>query len=339
MWGRRHRNGQLGDGLVKTAKTIRTVAICGAGQMGTAAAVSFKRSGYNVLVWNHKRERLSTLVPAATRMESWLDENVGRSPMNKGIIETVSDLEIVDQHADLVLECIVENMEAKVHLFRKLGGCSKRKALFCTTTSGLSITELGSLSGCSQLLVGTHFWNPPHLMPLVEVIRGQDTPLHIVDIVCQIIESIGKTAVRVNSDVPGFIGNRLLHSLWREAINLVERRIATAEDVDLVAKMTFGLRMPVMGPLENMDLVGLDLVEVIHQYLLSDLSDNHQPSASLIDKVRRKQIGLKSGQGFYDWRIRSGEALIEMRNRQIVWQLKFLRELENGLDDARIRDT
>jgi 3-hydroxybutyryl-CoA dehydrogenase len=189
---------------------------------------------------------------------------------------------------------------------------------------------MGRRSGCGHLLAGTHFWNPPHLMPLVEVIRGEDTPEHVIDRVCQLVESIGKRPVRVNRDVPGFIGNRLLHALWREAISLVEKGIATPEDVDLVARLTFGLRMPVVGPLENMDLVGLDLIEKIHQYLLDDLADNHGPSGYITERVQQGNLGAKSGQGFYDWRSRKAEELIQRRDKQIVRQLRYLHELEDS---------
>jgi 3-hydroxybutyryl-CoA dehydrogenase len=166
-------------------------------------------------------------------------------------------------------------------------------------------------------------------MPLVEVIRGQDTPDDVIEQVCQLIESIGKTPVRVNRDVPGFIGNRLLHALWREAISLIEKGIASPADVDLVARLTFGLRLPVVGPLENMDLVGLDLIEKIHQYMLADLADNHAPSAYLTASVQEGRLGVKSGQGFYDWEARSAEQLISRRDKQIIQQLDYLWKLAN----------
>jgi 3-hydroxybutyryl-CoA dehydrogenase len=167
-------------------------------------------------------------------------------------------------------------------------------------------------------------------MPLVEVIRGEDTPDPVIDRVCQLIESIGKTPIRVHRDVPGFIGNRLLHALWREAISLVEKGIAEPEDVDLVSRLTFGLRLPVVGPLENMDLVGLDLIERIHQYLLDDLADNHGPSEYLSTSVQEGRLGVKSGQGFYDWDARNADELISRRDEQIIQQLNYLRNLQAG---------
>ncbi len=129
----------------------------------------------------------------------------------------------------------------------------------------------------------------------------------------------------VNADVPGFIGNRLLHAMWREAIEIVWQGVASAEDVDKVVKMTFGLRLPVVGPFENMDLVGLDLVETIHKYLLADLATNSGPSRLLDEMVRHKKLGMKTGSGFYDWKQRDPAALIEARDQQIVREVKRLR--------------
>jgi 3-hydroxybutyryl-CoA dehydrogenase len=318
-------------------QTIHTISICGVGQMGAAAAVSFKRSGYRILAWDHDPKQLTALPSSVATLESWLDEYTGPTPRKGGTIEMQASPDAVDEQADVILDCIAEDMMQKVELFRRFPACRGRGGIFITTTSGLSITEMGRRSGCGHLLAGTHFWNPPHLMPLVEVIRGDDTHDHIIDTVCQLIESIGKTPVRVNRDVPGFIGNRLLHALWREAISLVEKGIATPEDVDFVARLTFGLRMPVVGPLENMDLVGLDLIEKIHQYLLDDLADNHGPSECLTNSVQRGHLGVKSGQGFYDWGTRNAKALIRRRDKQIIHQLGYLRDLEASQPDGEIR--
>jgi len=315
-------------------RPIHTIGVCGVGQMGAAAAVSFKRAGYRVLAWDHDPAQLAALLPTAAELESWLDEHAGSVIRDGGTVETLASPGAIDEQADVVLDCIVEDMAQKVELFRRFPACKDRGGVFITTTSGLGITEMGRQSDCGEQLAGTHFWNPPHLMPLVEVIRGEDTRDDIIDTVCGLVESIGKIAVRVNRDVPGFIGNRLLHALWREAISLVEEGVATPEDVDLVARMTFGLRMPVVGPLENMDLVGLDLIEKIHSYLLADLADNHGPGDLLAESVRQGNLGVKSGRGFYDWRARSAQTLIERRDRQIVHQLGTLRALDDTTSNS-----
>ncbi len=309
-------------------QTSHVIGVCGVGQMGAAAAVSFKRAGYRVMAWDHDPTQLSALHTTADTLDTWLDRHSGPAPREGGTVETQASPDAINEQADVILDCVAEDLEQKVALFSQFPACKGRGSLFITTTSGLSITEIGRRSRCGDLLAGTHFWNPPHLMPLVEVIRGEDTADDVVDKVCQLVESIGKTPVRVNQDVPGFIGNRLLHALWREAISLVEKGIASPEDVDLVARLTFGLRMPAVGPLENMDLVGLDLIERIHQYLLVDIADNHSPSECLTDNVLKGRLGVKSGHGFYNWSTRSAEALVERRDKQIVRQIDYLREQE-----------
>jgi|ERR1035437_3398152 3-hydroxybutyryl-CoA dehydrogenase len=217
-------------------------------------------------------------------------------------------------------------MAVKVGLWEALPSAASRGAIFCSSTSGLSISEMGKLSGFPAQVIGTHFWNPPHLMPLVEVVVGAGTAEETVKTTLRFCTNIGKQPVRVNIDAPGFIGNRMLHALWREAISIVDRGIASAEDVDTVAKMTFGLRLPVMGPLENMDLVGLDLIQTIHRYLLADLSVNRDPQRLLNDLVGDGHLGMKSGSGFYDWRKREPATLIEARDRQIARELRRWRE-------------
>ena len=308
------------------SKQIHCIGICGIGQMGAAAAVSFKRAGYDVIIWGRSSEKLTKLPEKLEQLEAWMEEHVGPAPQDSGRYR-LSDLGTVDAEANLVMDCIAEDMGQKVALFQSLQNAINRKSVFITVTSGLSITEMGRKSGTSQLLAGTHFWNPPHLMPLVEVVRGQDTPSGIIDQVVAVVKSIGKIPVRVNRDVPGFIGNRLLHSMWCEAIYLIQEGIASPEDVDLVARLTFGLRLPVLGPVENMDLVGLDLVKQIHEYLLEDLSGAKGPLPKLVSKVKAKQLGMKSGVGFYDWEKRNQQTLIDRRDKQIIHQLDYLKKL------------
>jgi 3-hydroxybutyryl-CoA dehydrogenase len=296
--------------------------------MGAAAAVAFKRAGYRTLLWVRTARKIATIRLVLAGLEEWMDRNVGAAAENGGRIEVTSALGRVDREADLVMDAITEDMPAKTDLFRRLAGARQRGAIFITTTSGLSITTLGRKSRTGPRLVGTHFWNPPHLMPLVEVVRGDDTAEEVMDEVAEVVRSIGKIPVKVNHDVPGFIGNRLLHALWREAINLVERGIASPEDIDRVARLTFGLRLAAVGPLENMDLVGLDLIQTIHKYLLADLSAADRPIPALADRVAAGKLGMKSGEGFYDWTRRDPVGLIARRDRQIVRQLAFLAEID-----------
>jgi 3-hydroxybutyryl-CoA dehydrogenase len=292
--------------------------------MGASAAVCFQRAGYRVILWARNQKKLPAVRKTLARLDAWLNRNAFGVPPSGGIrakpaIELTSDLSLIDQLADVMMDCIAEDLAEKVKLFRRLARARQRKALFITTTSGLSITEMGRRSGLGKQLVGAHFWNPPHLMPLVEVIRGRDTSEKALDAVVRLVRSIGKIPVRVEKDVPGFIGNRLLHAMWREAIHLVQRGIASPDDIDRVARLTFGLRLPAVGPLENMDIVGLPLIEAIHDYLLADLADDHRP-LPLLKRLRR------SGRTFHNRSPRAMQKLTARRDRQIVHQLAFLRQ-------------
>jgi 3-hydroxybutyryl-CoA dehydrogenase len=194
-----------------------------------------------------------------------------------------------------------------------------------TCTSALCITDLARGSGMESVLVGAHFWNPPHLIPVVEVVAGQQTPAHQADRACALLQRAGKLPVRC-ADVPGFVGNRLMHAMWREALSLVDAGVCTAEDIDRVVKWTFALRLPALGPMENMDLVGLSLVESVERYLLPHLATNPTPAEALTSRLASGTTGMKAGAGFYDWSQRDAAAVVALRDRQIVRQLQFLRE-------------
>jgi len=171
--------------------------------------------------------------------------------------------------------------------------------------------------------MGTHWWNPPHLIPLVEVIRGADTGEGEIAAMMELLTGIGKTAVHVRKDVPGFIGNRLQHALWREAISLVEAGVCDAETVDTVVKSSFGRRLAVLGPLENADLVGTDLALMVHQYILPDLDRTPGPQEFLRGLVASGCLGMKSGRGFRTWTDQEAQAVRDVLARHLAqWDAK-----------------
>ncbi|HTJ93533.1 MAG TPA: 3-hydroxyacyl-CoA dehydrogenase family protein, partial [Pararobbsia sp.] len=150
-------------------------------------------------------------------------------------------------------------------------------------------------------LIGTHWWNPPHLVPLVEIIKTPSTSQVVFDETFNIIEGVGKCPVKVLKDVPGFIGNRLQHALWREAVSLVHRGVCDAETIDTVVKQSFGMRLPVLGPMENADLVGLELTRAVHQIIFPDLDRSSAPSPLLEQLIAHGHLGMRTGQGLRDW--------------------------------------
>jgi 3-hydroxybutyryl-CoA dehydrogenase len=309
---------------------FKTIGICGIGQMGASASIAFKRAGYRVLLWARDPNKLRELGagmadPPPKQTDAEADGPKAAGPP-EGEIILEANLARLDAEADAVLECIIEVMEEKVALLKRLENCRRRRALLMSVTSGLSITEMGRRSATEALLVGAHFWNPPHLIPLVEMVAGPATPPAMFEAACELMRDVGKIPVRCK-DVPGFIGNRLMHAMWREALALVDAGVCSVEDIDRVVKLTFALRLPVLGPMENMDLVGLDAAERVHTYLFPALAKNDAPARCLSDKVKAGELGMKSGQGFYDWRQRDANRTIADRDRQIARQLEFLREI------------
>jgi 3-hydroxybutyryl-CoA dehydrogenase len=303
-----------------------TIVVCGLGQMGASAAVLFARAGYRVTLWGRSSEKVQAVSPQLEAMKRFLDERSGATAVYEHAIQLSDQLKDAVADADFVLECIAEQFAQKVDFFRILRPMLPEKTIIMTCTSGLSITEMGRASGIGERFVGAHFWNPPHLMPLVEVIAGDETASGLEKRVAELLESVGKIAVTCK-DVPGFIGNRLLHALWREALHLVEAGVCSAQDVDRVARLTFALRMPAVGPFENMDLVGLPLLADIQGYLLKDLSCLQSVSPVVSQKLEQGELGMRQGKGFYDWKTRDANETIAARDRQIVQQLDFLEKI------------
>ena len=199
-------------------------------------------------------------------------------------------------------------------------------AILASNTSVIPITTIMSDLTDRTRALGTHWWNPPHMIPLVEVIRTEWTAEAALEKTVALLASVGKTPVRVEKDVAGFIGNRLQHAMWREAIFLVESGVCTAEAVDQVVNASFGRRLSVLGPLANADLVGTDLTLDIHENVLADLDSRPAPSPYLRALVEDGKLGMKSGQGFRTW---TPEDMEDVRQRVAT----HLRRLETILED------
>jgi 3-hydroxybutyryl-CoA dehydrogenase len=231
------------------------------------------------------------------------------------------DIQAALTGVDVVIEAIVENLEAKQALFARLDALLPQ-ALLATNTSVLPVTAIAARTARPQRVVGTHWWNPPQLIPVVEVVRGAQTSDETMDRAAAFLVALGKTPVRVERDVPGFVGNRLQHALWREAIALVADGVCDAATVDLMARNTLGLRLGMMGPIENADYVGLDLTLAIHETVLPSLNRDPHPSPLLREMVARGDLGAKSGEGFLPWpegeRERAARRLADHVQRQLA---------------------
>ena len=210
------------------------------------------------------------------------------------------DSELIKK-ADLVIEAVFEDMQIKRETFAKLEARCRPDTIFCTNTSVMSPSEISRDLKYRSRFVGTHFWNPGHLIPLVEVVKSDATSDETAETVMAVLKGVGKEPVLCKKDVPGFIANRMQHALWREAISIVENGIADAETVDKAVRYSFGLRLPQLGPLTNSDMVGTELTYNIHNYILQYLEDSHTPSPLLTQMKEEGKMGFKSGEGFMKW--------------------------------------
>jgi 3-hydroxybutyryl-CoA dehydrogenase len=273
------------------------VAIIGAGLMGHGLAVVFASGGHQVKITD---AHAGTLASVKTRIADTLAA-LDKPEDALGNIETVSSLGDAVSSAELVIEAVSEKLFLKQEIFERIETAAPTDCILASNTSVIPITQVMSKVKGKHRALGTHWWNPPYLVPLVEVIQTSATDAVIVSRMMELLSSLGKVPVHVKKDVPGFVGNRLQHALWREAISLVENGVCDAETVDLVVKNSFGARLAVLGPLENADLVGTDLTLDIHNQVLADLEDSKAPSPYLCQLVAEGKLGFKSHQGFKMW--------------------------------------
>ncbi|KZM52130.1 3-hydroxyacyl-CoA dehydrogenase [Labrenzia sp. OB1] len=304
----------------------RNIAVLGAGLMGHGIALTFARAGHGVRVYDPSsagldslHERVSSSLGAMGSETREIDETVVRITPDPEVATCVAG-------ADFVFEAAPEKPDLKRTLFREVERFASSGAILASNTSVIPITTIVSDLEDKTRALGTHWWNPPHMIPLVEVIRTEWTAETAVEETVGMLSSVGKTPVRVEKDVAGFIGNRLQHAMWREAIYLVESGVCSAEAVDQVVNASFGRRLSVLGPLANADLVGTDLTLDIHENVLADLDNRPTPSPYLRDLVTAGKLGMKSGEGFMSW---TPEAMEEVRQRVAT----HLRRLETILPD------
>lgn len=283
---------------------IRNILICGGGMMGKGIAQIFSgKEDLSITVYDkfpvdiHSgiRSSLNQLKEKDILSSEEIEARLSRIKFTQNIEDEGV------KKADLVVECVLEIMEMKQDLFLELEGICRKDAIFCTNTSVMSPTEIADKIQHKERLVGTHFWNPAFLIPLVEVVKSNYTSDEVADETMDILLQVGKKPVLCKKDVPGFIANRMQHALWREAISIIENGIADAKTVDEAVKYSFGLRLPQLGPIENADMVGTDLTLNIHEYIFRDLESSTEPSSLLKELNEKGKLGFKSGVGFQTW--------------------------------------
>ena len=295
---------------------IGRIGVVGAGLMGHGIALQFALGGYDVHLNDLSKDRLEAAVANVRTTLSMLAEmnlvdsaDAERAPDR---ISTSTSLEEAVSEVDFVVEAVFEDLPLKQSVFADLDRFSPSHAVLSSNTSSFMSSQLAPSTNRPGQVVVANWWNPPYLLPLIEVVKGPETSDETIETTAGLFTRLGKRPVVLQKESLGFIGNRMQFALLREAVSIVESGIASAEDVDLVVKSSFGRRLSVAGPFEVFDLAGWDTISAIVAQLFPDLSAGRATPGLIEDLVERGDLGVKSGRGFYPW---SDEAVQELRER------------------------
>jgi 3-hydroxybutyryl-CoA dehydrogenase len=298
--------------------TTNTIGVIGAGLMGHGIAYLLAAAGHTVRIYDPSAEWRASLPKRLESARALLDGD----PALLTRISAHDRLTAAIEGVAFVFEAAPEKLPLKQQIFGELESLVAADCILASNSSAIPSTEIGRHLKHRERVVGTHFWNPPHLVPLVEVIQSDWTSAETVRKTIDLLRAAGRQPVHVKKDIPGFVGNRLQHALKREAIALVAAGVCDAETIDTVVKSGFGARMAVLGPMEQSDLVGLDLTLDIQNVLLADLDNATEPTAFLKDKVASGNLGMRTGEGFRRWTKDSADAVRERLRRYLAEQAK-----------------
>lgn len=306
---------------------VKTICNLGTGTMGSGIALTFALAGYQVNMYGRSEdsikrgfERINNFLKGLLENGLVLEENI---PDILSRIKGVTSLEEAAEGADFVIEAIAENLSAKREIFAKMEALCSPETIFATNTSGLSPTAIAEELEHKERFVVAHFWNPGHLLPLVEVVPGKYTSQETTQNTAKLLEMIGKKPVVLNREVLGFIGNRLQLAMLREAFFLLDSGVATKEAIDATVKYSLGRRLATTGPLESVDLGGLDVFYNISSYLFKDLCNSTEPFGIFKETVEKGNYGAKTGAGFYEWPEEALAKINKVRENNLMeWLIK-----------------
>jgi len=308
---------------------MNQIVVIGAGNMGEGIVQSFAQAGKSVKVLARRRETLDTCRQQIdTNLKLFAEfQFMEEAPdLIKSRIAYVpmADLAEAIRECHFVVETIPEVLADKKEVFRKLDGCDP-DVILASNTSSITITTLTQDMKTAYRVVGTHYFNPAHIMPLVEIHRGKHTSDEVVQTTRDLMLQVGKKPVLVKKEIPGFIVNRVQGAIFREVSYLLDEGIATPEDIDMAAKAMYGFRLSCIGPMEADDMIGLDTSARVSANLFKTLSNRTEPSATLLEKVNRGELGIKTGSGWYNHGGKTRAQVLDELNRRLLRQLVLFR--------------
>ena len=311
---------------------IRQISVLGAGTMGHGIAQAFLMGGYPVRLYDVKETILET---ARANIQKNLELFCRAGLIQQREIQSAltqlactTDLKQAVAGSDFILEAAPENLELKRDLFRKVESFCKEEAILASNTSSLTLKDMGTEVRNRSRMVVAHWFNPPHIVPTVEVAKGEETSAETLDTTFQLMTRLRKMAVIVNKELPGLIVNRIQMAMLREVFDLYEKGVASAADIDRAVKGSFGFRLASIGPLLTVDLGGVDVWTRSAQTLFPQLQSSTEPPKVMQDLVAKGHIGVKSGRGFYNYALDfpggALDELIQKRDREFMQRLKTL---------------
>lgn len=305
--------------------------VIGLGTMGPGMVATMARAGFSVAVSDKSADARKGAILQIEAAWAVLD-SLGAA--NNGSLENVSvhdSLKQAVEGADLVIENVSENLEVKQSVFTELDEVTDADCILASDTSGIPITDLQRGLNHPERVIGMHWSNPPHIIPMIEVIAGRQTAEHVVVACSDIVRSLGLLPILVKKDVPGFVENRILYSVMREAVDLVENGVIDPEALDDCVSWGIGYKLAVIGPCALLDMAGLDIYEAVGSYLNKDLCNRDDVSTWITDRTARGQLGMKTGQGVYQY---TPEQIADKRSQRIAQLIAVRQALGDKLQDS-----
>ena len=315
------------------AENIKTVLVIGSGIMGPGIAQNFAESRLSVQLTYRNKERLEqslSQIEANLRLfEEFglLKEDISsiKSRIHPITIQGLAD---ALERCDFVVETIPEDLQLKKELFARLDSC-RDEVILSTNTGSFTISDIAEECRTASRIIGLHYFNPAHIMPLVEIHYGPQTQEEIIATTKALMLRVGKIPIIIRKEIPGFVVNRLQAAVGREIDYLLDNSVVSPEEIDIAAKACYGFRWSCIGSIESWDMVGLDLVSAGSGILYKSLSNSTEPSRTVAEKVQKGKLGIKSGQGMYDYTGKSKGEILEEKNRRLLKQLALFRSLES----------
>ena len=311
---------------------IKNIAVLGSGIMGHGIAQSFLMGGYEVMLFDISEPILDTArAHVKKNLELFFKSDLIKETDIAACaqrLSTTTDLEKAVSGADFIIEAAPEDINLKQDLFEKVESFAGENAIIASNTSSLTLKEIGERVKNKSRLVVTHWFNPPHIVPTVEVVKNEDTSDETVNVAYELMEKIKKSPVKINWEIPGFIVNRIQIAMVREVLNLYKKGVAGAADIDRAVRGSMGFRLASIGPLLTMDLAGLKLWRSVCANLLPHIESGTTPPAALDDLIAEGNDGIKSGKGFYDYTVdftkEDLDQAVQQRDREFLNRLKYL---------------